>query len=167
MKPSRLALVAALLSTSAVAAPATYSIEPSHTFPSFEAPHMGISWWRAKFNKTSGSVVLDKEAKTGAVDIVVDTASLDFGHDGMNEHAKKDDFFNVEKYPTATYKGPLVFTGDAPSAVAGELTLLGVTKPVRMEIVEFKCIQHPFFKKEACGADGYAEFNRAEYGMNQ
>lgn len=167
MKKSLLAAALALTAAAASAAPAKYGIEASHTYPSFEVPHMGVSWWRAKFNKTSGSITLDKEAKAGSVDITVDTTSLDFGHDGMNDHAKKDDFFNVAKYPTATYMGKLVFTGDVPTSVDGQLTLLGVTKPVKMEITEFKCIPHPFFKKEVCGGDAYAEFNRADFGMTK
>ena len=100
----------------ASAAPVAYTIEPSHTYPSFEAPHMGISWWRGKFNKTSGSVSLDNAAKTGSVDISIDASSIDFGHDKMNEHAKADDFFNVAKYPTITYKGPISTTAASPAA---------------------------------------------------
>lgn len=161
-------LAALLLATgTALAAPATYTIESSHTYPSFEVPHMGVSWWRGKFDKTSGKVSYDKEAKAGMVDISIDTNSIDFGHAKMNEHAKGEDFFNAEKFPTATYKGKLVFTGDTPTAVDGELTLLGVTKPVKLSITEFKCITHPFFKKEDCGGDAYAEFNRADFGMTK
>ncbi len=157
----------ALASVSAFAAPTTYNIEPNHTFPSFEADHMGISFWRGKFNKSSGTVVLDRAAKTGSLDITIDTASIDFGHDKMNEHAKNKDMFNVEKFPTATYKGKSIkFNGDTPVAVEGELTLLGVTKPVTLAINKFKCIQHPMFKREACGADASATFNRADFGLN-
>ena len=157
----------ALASVSAIAAPTTYNIEPNHTFPSFEADHMGISFWRGKFNKSSGTVVLDRAAKTGSLDITIDTASLDFGHDKMNDHAKNKDMFNVEKFPTATYKGKSIkFEGDTPVAVEGELTLLGVTKPVTLAINKFKCIQHPMFKREACGADASATFNRADFGLN-
>ena len=157
----------ALASVSAFAAPTTYNIEPNHTYPSFEADHMGISFWRGKFNKSSGTIVLDRAAKTGTVDITIDTASLDFGHDKMNDHAKGKDMFNVEKFPTATYKGKSIkFNGDTPVAVEGELTLLGVTKPVTLTINKFKCIQHPMFKREACGADASATFNRADFGLD-
>lgn len=165
MKRSLIAALLAGTSLTAFAAPESYTIESNHTYPSFEVPHMGVSWWRGKFNKTSGKVVLDKAAKTGSVDISIDVASINFGHDKMKEHALSEDFFNVAKYPTATYKGKLVFTGDKPSAVDGQLTLLGVTKPVKLEITEFTCITHPFFKKEDCGGDAYGEFNRADFGM--
>ncbi|MGQ0622378.1 MAG: YceI family protein [Panacagrimonas sp.] len=151
----------------AIAAPVSYAIEPNHTYPSFKAPHMGISFWRAKFNKSSGKVILDREARTGTVDITIDAASVDFGHDKMNEHARNEEFFNVAKYPTISYKGTIKFDGDVPDEVDGQLTLLGVTKPVKLDIDSFKCITHPFFKKEACGADAEAEFNRADFGMTK
>ena len=117
---------AAGLATTALAAPATYTIDSAHTYPSFEVPHMGVSWWRGKFARTTGSVVLDKEARSGSVDIRVDTASIDFGHDKMDEHARSVDFFNVAEFPEARYQGSLVFTGDVPTSVDGQLTLLGL-----------------------------------------
>lgn len=157
----------AFASVSAFATPTAYNIESNHTYPSFEADHMGISLWRGKFNKTSGTITLDRAAKTGALDITIDTASLDFGHDKMNDHAKNKDMFNVEKFPTATYKSKSIkFNGDTPVAVEGELTLLGVTKPVTLAINKFKCIQHPMFKREACGADASGTFNRADFGLD-
>ncbi|MCH8620066.1 YceI family protein [Undibacterium sp. TS12] len=160
-------IAAALIASSVPAFAQTYNIESNHTYPSFEADHMGISVWRGKFNKTSGKIVLDRAAKTGTVDITIDANSLDFGHEKMNEHAKSKDMFNVAQFPTATYKGTSIkFDGDTPVAVIGELTLLGVTKPVTLTINKFKCIQHPMFKKEACGADASAEFKRTDFGLN-
>lgn len=156
----------ALASAAAVAAPEHYTIESSHTYPSFEAPHMGISMWRGKFNRSTGDVTLDRAAKTGTVKIEIDAKSVDFGHDKMNEHALGEDFFNVAKYPTITYQGKLVFTGDTPSGVDGELTMLGVTKPVKLVINSFKCIPHPFFKKEVCGADVSGTLDRVDFGMD-
>ena len=144
----------------------TYTIEPSHTYPSFEADHMGISLWRGKFTKTSGTIVMDRATKTGTVDITVDTSTVDFGHAKMNEHAKSPDMFNVAKFPNATFKGKLKFEGDTPVAVEGDFTLMGVTKPMTMKILKFKCIDHPFFKKEACGADATATFQRSDFGLN-
>jgi polyisoprenoid-binding protein YceI len=159
------AVAAAFVAGTASAAPVTYTVEPGHTYPSFKAQHMGISFWRGKFNKSSGTVVLDREAKTGTVDITIDATSVDFGHDKMNEHALKEDFFNTAKYPTITYKGTIKFDGDTPDAVEGQLTMLGVTRPVKLEIASFKCIEHKFFKKEVCGADAKGEFNRWDFGM--
>ena len=162
------AAFAALAATGTAFAADTYTIEPNHTFPSFEADHMGgLSVWRGKFTKTSGSITLDRAAKTGSVDIVIDASTLDFGHEKMNEHAKGPDMFDVAKFPTATYKSKsITFKGNVPAEVNGELTLHGVTKPVKLTINQFKCIQHPMFKREACGADASATFNRADFGID-
>ena len=160
-----LALLSTVLAGSAFAAEA-YKIDPSHTYPSFEADHFGgLSVWRGKFNKSEGSVTLDRAAKTGTVDITIDAASIDFGNDKLNEHSKSPDMFDVAKYPTATYKGKLVFNGDTPSSVNGELTLHGVTKPVTLHINKFKCMINPMSKKEVCGADASTTFNRADFGV--
>lgn len=161
-------VIAALVAASVASAFAqTYNIEPNHTYPSFEADHMGISVWRGKFTKTSGTINLDRAAKKGAVDITIDANSLDFGHAKMNEHAKSKDMFNVEQFPTMTYKSKsVVFDGDKPVAVDGELTMLGVTKPVKLAINKFKCIMHPMLKREVCGADASGEFKRTDFGLN-
>lgn len=152
----------------ASAAPVKYNIDPAHTYPSFEADHFGgMSVWRGKFNSSSGSVTLDKEAGTGTVEINIDTASIDFGHEKMNDHAKNADMFDVAKYPTAVYKGRLTdFSDGAPRAIDGELTLHGVTRPVKLTINSFKCAQHPMLRREFCGADASARINRADFGIN-
>lgn len=161
-------LIATLLAASATSAiAATYNIDPTHTYPSFEADHMGLSVWRGKFDKTSGTVTMDRAAKTGGLDIKIDPASIDFGLEAMNKHAKGEDMFNVTKFPTITYTSKsFKFDGDQLVAVDGELTMLGVTKPVTLKVNKFKCIMHPRYKKEACGADASAEFKRSDFGLN-
>lgn len=160
-------IIASLVVVTAPSLAITYNIDPSHTYPSFEADHFGTSTLRGKFNKTSGTIVLDRVAKTGSIDITIDATSLDFGHEKLNSHAKSKDMFNVEQFPTAVYKGKSIkFNGDTPASVEGELTLLGVTKPVTLTINKFKCIMHPMMKKEVCGADASATFNRADFGLN-
>jgi polyisoprenoid-binding protein YceI len=150
----------------AVAAPVTYKIDPAHTFPSFEADHMGISVWRGKFNSNAGTVVLDKAAQTGTVDITIDTASVDFGHEVLNGWAAGKEFFDAAKYGPARYKGKLAgFVNGAPTEVVGELTLHGVTKPLNLKLALFKCIQHPMLKRELCGADAHGTFQRDEFGL--
>jgi polyisoprenoid-binding protein YceI len=164
--------VAAIGATTAVgiasANSATYNLDPSHTYPSFEADHLGgLSKWRGKFDKSSGVVTLDREAKTGTVDVKIDAASVDFGNAKLNEHVKSADMFNVAQFPEAVYKGKFSkFKGDVPVEAEGTLTLHGVTKPVKLEIREFKCIQHPTYKREACGADAVATFSRADFGID-
>jgi polyisoprenoid-binding protein YceI len=158
----------AYVAGSALAAPVTYQIDPNHTYPSFEADHLGgLSVWRGKFDKSSGTIVLDKEKTTGTVDVTVDAASIDFGHQKLNEHAKSPEMFDVSKFPTATYKGTLAkFSNGAPTEVQGELTLHGVTKPVTLTINQFRCMMNPMIKKEVCGADASGTFNRSDFGVS-
>lgn len=167
--PFRRTLVAAVLAAAAVPAMAqTYTIQSEHTYPSFEAPHLGISWWRGKFLKTAGSVTLDRERKTGSLTIEIDATSIDFGHQKMNEHARSADFFDVARHPTITFKGNTIrFAGDVPAEVDGELTLLGRTRPLTLKIESFRCINHPLYKREICGADVRGGFNRRDFGMTR
>lgn len=155
--------VALLAATAAQAAPVTYDIDPTHTYPSFEADHMGLSYWRGKLNKSSGSIVYDKANSSGSVDVQMDLASIDFGLDAMNAWARGDKFFNVEKNPTATFKGR--FEGSLPARLVGELTLNGSTKPMTLTIHQLKCIPHPMLKRDFCGADASGSFNREEFGL--
>jgi polyisoprenoid-binding protein YceI len=163
----RLAASALLACGSAAAAEVVYEIDPTHTYPSFEADHMGgISILRGKFNTSSGKVLLDKDAGTGSVDIVVDTSSIDFGLDELNKHARSPDLFDTGKYPQATYRGRLAdFTGGKPTRVVGELTLHGVTRPVELKINSFKCMPHPLHKRDLCGADAQATIQRDAFGI--
>jgi polyisoprenoid-binding protein YceI len=162
-----LALVLAFASGAPHAAEEVFKIDPDHTYPSFEFSHMGISVWRGKFTKTSGTVTLDREARTGTVEVRVDTASVDFGHRTMDNVAISEEWLNVDRFPVMRYRGPVVFEGDTPVAVDGQLSLLAVTKPVRLTIKSFKCMTHPLFRREVCGADAEGEFNRADFGMKQ
>ncbi|HWX32638.1 MAG TPA: YceI family protein [Steroidobacteraceae bacterium] len=154
--------------TSATAASTTYNVDPDHTHPSFEVDHFGgVSIWRGTFKKTSGTVQIDTAAKTGTVDVVIDTATIDFAHDKLNEHVSSPEMLDVAKYPTAEYKGRFVeFANGAPKTISGDLTLHGVTKPVTLTINTFKCFQNPMLKKQVCGADASGSFNRADFGVN-
>jgi polyisoprenoid-binding protein YceI len=157
----------AALSGPALAEPVRYKIDPAHTYPSLEFPHMGISVWRGKFTKTRGEVVLDREARTGTVDVTIEAASIDFGHPVMNEAAASAEWLNADMHPSLRYIGDIKFEGDRPARVEGNLTLMGVTKPVALRIESFKCIPHPLFRREVCGADASGALDRAEFGMKQ
>ena len=152
--------------------PITYVIDPDHTFPTFEADHMGgLSLWRGRINSTTGEIILDKKNKTGFVKVIMNMNSLDFGHDGMNKHAKSGDMFDVEKFPESVYEGTLVnFQDGAPTKVEGELTLHGITKKVDLEIKAFKCKLYPrppiFKLKRVCGADAHGNLMRDEFGIS-
>jgi polyisoprenoid-binding protein YceI len=169
MKKTIPATLAAMLACAgARAAPVHYTLDPNHSFPSFEAPHIqAISMWRGKIDKTAGTVVLDREAKTGSVDITMQANSIDFGLPKLNEHVQSKDMLDVQTFPTITYKADKMrFNGDAPAEIDGNLTMHGVTKPVTLHINSFKCIMHPMLKKEVCGADASAELNRSDFGID-
>ena len=159
-------LAALLVLTPTLALAQTYQVDPGHTYPSFEAGHMGISVWRGKFTRTTGSVMLDHSAGTGTVDIKIDAASISFGHAKMDEHARSPDFFDVERFPVITFQGVIrSWNGDDPASVEGQLTLLGHSRPVTLTIHSFKCIEHPMLHREVCGADASALFRRSDFGM--
>ena len=160
-------IFAAVAGTSvpAFAAADSYTVDPQHTYPSIEFSHMGISVWRGKFDKTRGKITIDRSARTGTADIVIDTASINFGLAAMNEKARSDDFFDAAKFPTATYKGKLKFAGDKPKTVDGQITIRGVTRPLTLSINLFNCMPHPMLKREVCGADAESVVNWSEFGM--
>jgi polyisoprenoid-binding protein YceI len=157
-----------------VAAPVTYKIDPNHTHPLFEVDHFaGLSTWRGLFKSTTGTVTLDRERGTGTVDVVIEVSSLDLGHDKLNSIVvleKIGDWNGLDAghYPIAEYQGTLGgFVHGVPTAVSGQLTLRGVTRPVALKIIAFKCIpDHPLLKREVCGADAVGSFNRADFGVN-
>lgn len=168
MKIALPAIALACAATTVLAAPVTYDIDPTHTYPSFEADHMGgLSVWRGKFTKSSGTIVLDEARHTGTVSVTIDPASIDFGNIALNAHARGPDMFDVEKYPTATYKGTLThFVHGAPTEVVGEFTLHGVTRPLTLHIRSFLCKPNPMSHKQECGADAAATFDRSDYGID-
>jgi polyisoprenoid-binding protein YceI len=168
MKHKYALVLLALAATSATAASTTYNLDPDHTHPSFEVDHFGgLSTWRGTFKKSSGIVTLDTEAKTGTVDVVIDTTTVDFAHDKLNEHVSSAEMLDVARYPTAEYQGKFAdFANGAPRTLTGLLTLHGITKPVTLTINSFKCIEHPMLKKQVCGADASGSFNRAEFGVS-
>ena len=162
-----LAAAAAAPSLNAVAAD-TYAIDSFHTFPSFEVNHLGFSTQRGRFDKTSGTVVLDTAAKKGSIDLTIDVTSLNMGFPVWNEHMAAEGFFNTAKFPTITFKSnKLIFDGDKVVGAEGDFTLLGVTKPVKLAVSNFKCGDHPFTKKALCGADISTTIKRSDFGMTK
>jgi polyisoprenoid-binding protein YceI len=159
--------ILALITGAAMATPTTYDLDPRHTYPSFEADHFGgISVWRGKFTKSSGVVTLDRAEKTGTIDVSIDTASIDTGNAQLDTRVRSDEFLDVTRYPTATFKGnALRFDGDTPTEVSGDFTFHGVTKPLTLKIDSFKCFVNPLIKREVCGAEASAQFDRADYGV--
>jgi len=166
----KLAILAAIasLSSTAFAASETYVIEGTHTFPRFEYNHLGYSTQVSRFDKTSGKITLDRAAKTGSVDVVIDAKSVNTGYPLFNEHIQGEDFFDTAKYPTITFKSSsLKFDGDKLVAVNGDLTIKGVTKPVTLTVTSFHCMPHPMLKKEACGANATTKIKRSEFNAGK
>ena len=170
-KKTRLTLAAAVIATfsgAVLAAPETFIIDGSHTFPRFSYSHFGFSTQLSRFNKTRGKIVLDREAKTGSVDVVIDTKSVDTGFDVFNGHIQGEDLLSTEKFPSATFKSTKVrFEGDKPVAVEGDLTIKGVTKPVTLTLTSFILQPHPMLKKDAIGANATTRISRTEFGAGK
>src|SRR3978361_1389962 len=160
--------VALAVSFGAMAEEVTYQRDPAHTYPSFEADHFGgISTWRGKFDKSTGTVTIDRAAKKGTLEATIDMTSVAIGNDKLNGELKSAQFFDTDKFPTATYKGTsMKFKGDVPVEVIGELTFHGVTKPVKLKIESFKCFTNPMLKKEVCGTESTGTFDRADFGVD-
>lgn len=161
------ALSLAVLSVSAHAAPETYQIDPTHTFPNFQISHLGFSVQQGRFDKTAGTIVIDRAKGAGSINVTIETASIDTGLPKLEEHLRGADFFNVEKFPTMTFKADkLKFNGEQLVSADGNLTLLGVTRPVTLTVDGFHCGTNPLNKKAACGASVSTTIKRSEFGMS-
>ncbi|MEY8876440.1 MAG: YceI family protein [Leptothrix sp. (in: b-proteobacteria)] len=168
LKLAAVAAISAAAAIPALAAPQTYTIDSTHTFPRFSYSHFGMSTQLSKFNKTSGTIVLDKAAKTGSVDVVIDMKSVDTGADVFNGHIQGEDFLDTAKYPTATFKSTkVVFEGDKPAAIEGNLTIKGVTKPAVLKVTNYVNQAHPMMKKDAIGADANVVIKRTEFNAGK
>ena len=167
MKPIVFAAAALLASSLAQAQSATYAIEPTHTFATFEISHFGTSTNRGRFDKKEGTVTLDRAGKTGKVDITIDMNSINSGTAPFDKHLKSAEIFNAEAFPTARFVGDkFSFSGDKVTEVAGQLTLKGKTQPVTLKASNFNCYQSPMLKREVCGGDFEATVVRSQFGVD-
>lgn len=168
MKPYAVLAISLSLSGLAHAAPETYIIDGKHTMPRFEYSHFGYSIQASRFDTTSGKIILDRAAKTGSVDVIIDAKSVNTGSALFNEHIQAEDFLDTTKYPNITFKSnSLKFDGDKLIAVDGKLTIKGVTKPVTLTVTSFQCMSHPMLKKDACGANATAKIKRSEFNTGK
>jgi polyisoprenoid-binding protein YceI len=160
-------LTAALFYPHLYAAAQEYTIDPAHTFVTFEIRHLGISTQRGRFNSTAGKVALDTEVGNGNVDIVIDARSIDTGNEAMEKFLRGKDFFNVGQFPQIVYKAQrVVFANGQPERIEGELTLLGITRPVSLTVISYGCTRKPFMVQLRCGMDANTEFKRSDFGMD-
>ena len=159
----------ALLSMFAVTAASaeSYTIDARHTFPMFEVSHYGFSLQRGRFNKLAGKLELDPGAKKGSVDISIDMTSVDMGFEDWNKQMRGERFFQTDKFPQARFVArDFAFDAAQPSPVSGELTLLGVTRPVQLKVGQWRCAKHPILPRQLCGADLETTIKRSDFGMN-
>lgn len=162
------AAFATFFAAQALAAPQTYVLDATHTFPRFSYDHMGMSKQILRFDKTSGTVVLDKDAKEAKVDVTIDMTSINTGFEVFDGHIQGEDFLDTAKYPTATYKSTkVVFEGDKPVRIEGELTIKGVTQPVTLTVTSFYNGPHPMLKKDAIGANATAVISRTAFNAGK
>ena len=146
---------------------ATYTVDPTHTFVTWEAQHFGTSTSRGRFDKKEGTVEFDRAGKTGKVDITIDMASISTGVAPFDTHLKGKDFFDVANHPTARFvANGLAFDGSNVSQVTGTLTFLGKTGPVVLKASRFNCYMNPFVKREACGGDFETTIQRSQWGSS-
>ena len=161
-------VIAAAFASAAFAESSTYTIDPTHTFASFEYTHLGFSKQRSRFNDTSGTITMDPKAKTGSADITINVDSVDTGSKAFDGHLKSSNFFDADVYPTITFKSTqFKFKGDKPTEVIGNLTVRDVTKPVTLKVTHFNCAMHPMKQKEACGANAVTTIKRSEFGLGK
>jgi len=161
-------MIAASFASAAYAAPATYKIDTKHSMPRFEYSHFGYSVQLSRFDNTTGTITLDRAAKTGSVDVTIDAKSVNTGSSLFNGHIQGKDFFDTAEYPTITFKSNhLKFEGDKVVSVDGNLTVKGITKPVTLTLNSFLCMPHPMLKKEACGATATTVIKRSDFNMGK
>jgi polyisoprenoid-binding protein YceI len=174
-------LIACAVPAVALAASETYVIDPAHSYPNFTVNHMGMSNIHGRFDKMNGTIVLDRAAHTGQLDVKIDTASIttgdakhepgsyaakNYGPRSRDEMLRTADFFNVAEFPEASYKSTkLHFNGDMLESIDGTLTLLGVSKPLKLTVISYKCGPNPYTKKDMCGAEATTQFKRSDFGM--
>ncbi|MES2415741.1 MAG: YceI family protein [Pseudomonadota bacterium] len=166
-------LLALLLPVSAFAAPVTYVMDPLHSYPNFSVNHLGMSTIHGRFDRMTGTITMDQAAKTGSLEAKIVSATVNSGDakraDGTrsrDEHLRSADFFNTAEFPEIVFKSTKFnFKGEEVESVDGTLTMLGVTKPVKLAVTLFKCAPHPFNKKPMCGADVQTSIKRTDWGM--
>ncbi|MFI4939304.1 MAG: YceI family protein [Burkholderiales bacterium] len=162
--------LAASVFAAIMAAPAfsaeTYVFDSEYTIPAFEVGHLGFTTQRGRFDKAEGKAILDLAAKKGSVEFTVFTKSLDMGSKAWTIHVSSEGLFNVEKFPTMTFKSDnLIFDGDRVVAADGQFTLLGITKPLKVTVNHFACGTNPINKKFMCTGDITANIKRSDFGM--
>lgn len=168
MNKTTFALIIGTMLSLPAAAVDSYTIDPRHTFPSFEINHLGFSIQRGRFNRTSGKVVLAPELGSGSIQITIDTASISTGLADLERHLRSEEFLDAERYPLITFTSDkLSFNKDQLVAVDGKLSLHGITKPVHLVVDYFHCGMNMIAMKNICGANATTIIKRSDFGVDK
>ncbi|UXI68917.1 YceI family protein [Tahibacter amnicola] len=166
----KLALVTAFVAAAGAAQAADkYEFDNSHTQVVFSWTHMGFSNPSARFEKVEGELLLDTADLTkSSVSVTLPIASIDSDVAKFDDHLRSDDFFDLAKFPTATFKSTKVEkAGDNKLKVTGDLTIHGVTKPAVLDVKINKIGDHPMAKKPAAGFDATTTIKRSDFGLGK
>jgi polyisoprenoid-binding protein YceI len=168
MKTSFLALMIGSTLSFPAAAATTYTVDPRHTFPSFEISHLGFSIQRGRFDRTSGKVKLDPDKGTGSINITIETASISTGFAELEKHLRGRDFLDAARYPKISFvSDKLTFNNDQLIAADGIMTLHGISKPVYLAIDHFYCGMNLIAMKNTCGANATTTIKRSDFGVDK
>ncbi len=163
-----LATALLLAAGSATATPVRYDLDPNHTRIDFSWTHFGFSHPMGRFDRFEGDFRFDPADPTqSSVTVTIPVDSIDTGVAKLDAHLKTDEFFDVARYPTATFKSTRVErSGEHDLKVTGDLTLHGVTRPVVLDVVVNKIGQHPMAGRAAAGFDASATIRRSDFGIS-
>ena len=145
---------------------ARYDVDPDHSSIEFSVAHMVVSKTKGRFTDYKGFVEMDPEGlKIKAIEAMINTASVNTMHEKRDGHLKNEDFFNVEKYPTMTYKMKYSRKEGDNIIAIGDLTMLGVTREVTLTGKFNGLVKDPFGNTRA-GFTAEGKLNRKDFGMN-
>lgn len=170
MRRPGIALLTAALAAAAGARaePVRYRLDPTHSFVHFEVLHFGTSTIRGRFGPLDGEVTLDRAARSGRVQVIVDTAAVSTGLPVLDARLKAPDLLATEAHPQAFFIAERFEFDDAGAvrAVRGEFTLRGVGQGLTLRAERFNCYTSPLLRREVCGGDFEGEVKRSDFGMN-
>lgn len=143
-----------------------YIIDPQHTFNSFEYQHWGLSTQRGRFDQSAGYIDLDLDAKTGYINIAIDSNSVSTGSEMFNDIMRSPSFFDSKQFQKILFSSTkFIFENEQLSQIEGNLTIKETTLPVTVAVTKFNCRFMFLYLKKACGANGYTKILRSDFKM--
>ena len=162
----RCVILLAVTSACPALAVESYTVDTSRSTAHFSVSHFWVTTTQGRFDKINGKVTLDRATKNGLMDIIIEAASINTDITVRDKNLRSANFFDVAKFPTIFYQSSaVIFTGDTPTSIQGNLTLLGVTRPVTLTLTAFNCGLQPATQLQRCKADAHTEIKRSDFGM--